>query len=159
MVPGSPVSKAVADEEYVLADSGVVSRLTAISKDSSAYHQWIGTRRIAISFQTEAELLGCNFVASRMQRLNDLLATILKLSPAEATIVWYARVSEKKREFQKTNHIAGEAGEGDIWIISTALEHGLDLISHDGPAVQLARAMALRVFTNLPALRGGNPTQ
>ena len=147
----------MADEDYILADSGVVSRLTAVSKDSTAYHQWIGSRRIAISFQTEAELLGCNFVPARMQRLNDLLATILKLSPTGATIVWYARVSEKKREFQRVNNIAGEVGEGDMWIISAALEHGLDLLSHDGPAVQLARAMAASVYTNLPDLRAGNP--
>jgi predicted nucleic acid-binding protein len=147
----------VAEEEYVLADSGVVSRLTAVSKDSTAYHEWIGSRRIAISFQTEAELLGCNFGADRMQRLNDLLATVPKLSPTGATVVWYSRVAERKREFQKANHIAGEPGEGDLWIISSALEHRLDFFSHDGPAVQLARAMDVRVFTNLPGLRDGNP--
>jgi hypothetical protein len=144
-------------DEYILADSGVVSRLTSKSPDSTAYHGWIGDRRIAISFQTKAELLGCSFGEARMQRLRDLVASMLELGPTAATIELYARAAEKKREFQKVNHIAGEVGEGDIWVISSALEHRLVFLCHDGPAVQLARAMELEVFTNLPSLREGNP--
>ena len=144
-------------DEFVLADSGVVSRLTSDSQDSHAYRAWTAGKRLAISFQTEAELLGCNFAADRMQRLNDLVASMLKLQPSGATIVWYARVAEKKRDLQKLNHLAGEAGEGDIWIIASALEHGLVFLSHDRAAVHLARSMNVQVFTNLPELRSGNP--
>jgi hypothetical protein len=38
------------------------------------------------------------------------------------------------------------------------LEHRLNFISHDRACVELARAMGLRVFTNLPELASGNPT-
>jgi predicted nucleic acid-binding protein len=143
--------------DYILADSGVVSRLTSASPDSRAYQTWIGNRRIAISFQTQAELLGCSFGEARMQRLNDLVAALLKLPQTEATTIHYARVAEKRRELQKTNHDAGNAGDGDVWIISSALEHDLILFSHDGAAVQLGRAMNVPVFTNLPDLRERNP--
>lgn len=144
-------------DEYVLADSGVISRLTSTSEHSIAYRGWIGEHRIAINFQTEAELLSCNFGPARMQRLHDLLAVILKLPQTGATIVHNARVAEKRREFQHYNHVAGEVGDGDVWIISSCLEHELTWFSHDGPAVHLGRALGIAVFTNLPDLLNGNP--
>jgi predicted nucleic acid-binding protein len=144
-------------DEYILADSGVISRLTSRSEHARAYHDWIGNRRVAINFQTEAELLSWKYVEERMVRLRDLIGTLLKLPQSEATIRRYAEVANRRKEFQKIHHAAGNVGDGDVWIISSALEHGLVLMCHDGSAVQLARAMSLQVYTNLPELRMGNP--
>ncbi len=140
-----------------MADSGVVSRLTSANPDSRAYLERIGDRRVAINFQVEAELRGCNFGSERMQRLNDLTASLIKLPQTEATITWYARVAKQRREFQRLNIPAGNPGDGDMWVISSALEHRLELLCHDGPAIELGRALGLRVFTCLPALTSGNP--
>ncbi len=144
--------------DYVLADSGVVSRLTDRSQYQEAYLGWIADRRIAINFQVKAELLGCRFSETRRRRLDDLIASLVFLPNSEATIVCYSQVAERRRELQKIGHPGGNAGDGDVWVISSALEHRLVLLSHDTAAVELARAMGLDVFTNLPAQRSRNPT-
>ena len=144
-------------DDYVLADSGVVSRLTSVTEHAKAYQGWLGERRVAINFQTEAELRSWKYAEERMQRLLDLIGMLLKLPQSEATIVRYVEVADRRREFQRMNHAAGNAGDGDVWIISSALEYELVLFSHDGSVVHLGRAMGPQVFTNLPDLRGGNP--
>jgi predicted nucleic acid-binding protein len=144
-------------DEFVLADSGVVSRLTSRSEHAAAYNGWLEDRKLAINFQTEAELLSWKYAEDRMQRLSDLVGVLLKLPQTGATILRYAEVADKRKEFQRINHLAGNTGDGDVWIISSALEHGMVLFSHDRSAVQLARAMSLKVYTNLPELREGNP--
>ena len=137
-------------------DSGALSRLT--SRDHGpAYQAALGDKRIAISFQVKPELLAFPMGDSRRDRLNILVAASLELPHTEATNVWYARVAGKRADLQKVHHDGGNAGDGDVWIISSALEHRLPFMSHDGPCVELARAMGLPVFTDLPDLSAGNP--
>jgi len=142
--------------EYVVADTSVVSRLTKVSKDSRAYQEMLGERRLAVSFQTPAELLGGSFVAARQKRLNELLAVTLVLPHAESTDVSYARVAERRKELGRLQQPGAWASDADVWIISSAVEHRLPLMSHDVQQVHLGRAMGLRVLTNLPELRDDN---
>ena len=44
-----------------------------------------------------------------------------------------------------------------MWIIASALEHDLPLLSHDRQQVALGRVAGLDVLTNLPGLRDHNP--
>jgi predicted nucleic acid-binding protein len=144
-------------DEYLLCDTNVVQYLTRNSPQSVAYQGLIGERRLAISFQTEAELLGFPYKEARRRRLEDLLAAMLKLPHSEATSVWYGRVVEARKNL-RTSHRPGEgASEADVWIIASALEHQLPLLTHDEHQVHLGRAMGLRVLTNLPDLREANP--
>jgi len=143
--------------EYLLADTNVVQYLTRASRESLAYERLIGDRRLAISFQTEAELLGFPYKEARRKRLDDLLAAMLKLPHSEATSIWYARVVEVRTDLRRLSRPGGGAQDGDVWVISSALEHELPLLSHDEQQVQLGRAMGLKVLTDLPDLRDTNP--
>ena len=151
--------EAISAPGYVSADSGVITRLTSRSPDSAAYAGWVDERLIAISFQVKAELLSCRYSEARISRLRALVASCVDLKHSEATNVWYARVADKRRELQRAGHDGGNAGQADMWVISSTLEHGLVLLAHDRALVRLAREMGLRVFTNLPGLRDGNPTE
>jgi predicted nucleic acid-binding protein len=143
--------------EYASADTNVVSYLTKVSEQSASYQKLLGNRRIAISFQAHAELLGAGFGAKRQQRLNDLLAAILILPQSEATSIWYSRVAARRSELRKAKKDGAAASDADVWIISSALEHRLSLLSHDKQQVQLGRAIGLKVVTNLEGLRDDNP--
>jgi predicted nucleic acid-binding protein len=142
--------------EYIVADTSVVSRLTKVSTDCTAYQRLMGESRLAVSFQTPAELLSAGFGAARQQRLQDLLNMILVLPHSEATNVCYARVVERRRDLRRAQQGA-DASDADAWIIGSALEHKLSLMSHDAQQVCLGRAMGLPVLTNLSDLRDGNP--
>ncbi len=74
-------------EDFVVADTSVVLRLSKASKHSEAYRHLLGDRRIAVSFQTPPELLGARIGRRRRQRVMDLIATFLKLPHAESTDV------------------------------------------------------------------------
>jgi predicted nucleic acid-binding protein len=144
--------------EYIVADTSVVSHLTKVSKHCTAYQRLMGDSRLAVSFQTPAELLSAGFGAARRQRLEDLLKVILVLPHSEATDVCYARAVERRRELRKLQQPGADASDADAWIIGSALEHKLSLMSHDAQQVYLGRAMGLRVLTNLDGLREGNPS-
>ena len=144
-------------EEYIVADTTVVSHLTKASKHSEAYQRIIGSRRLAVSFQTRPELLAADFGKARLRRLSDLLAVTLILPNSEATDVWYSRVVPMRKDLKRLGRRGGDAGEADIWIIASALEHALPLASHDVGQVDLGRAMGLKVVTNLEGLRDDNP--
>ena len=145
--------------EYIVADTSVVSHLTKVSKHCTAYQRLMGESRLAVSFQTPAELLSAGFGTARQQRLEDLLKVTLRLPHSEATNVWYSRVVEKRDFLRKAQQQPGHAAsDADVWIISSALEHKLTLMSHDAQQVYLGRAMGLRVLTNLDGLREGNPS-
>ncbi|MGB6836928.1 MAG: PIN domain-containing protein [Dehalococcoidia bacterium] len=143
--------------EYLLSDTTVVQYLTRASQDSTAYQAMIGERRLTISFQTQAELLSFPYGEKRRKRLDDLLAAMLKLPHTEATGIWYSRVFQVRTELKRRGQPGGDAGQADIWVISSALEHGLAMLSHDKQQVHLGRAMNLKVLTNLPELRDANP--
>lgn len=143
--------------EYLLSDTTVVSHLTKVSPDSLAYGAMIGDRRLAVSFQTEAELLGWEVGGARRKRLDDLLAAALKLPHSEATSVWYSRVVQRRAELRRSGGSGGSAQDADAWIISSGLEHNLAMLSHDQEQVHLGRVMGLKVLTNIPGLRETNP--
>lgn len=143
--------------EYVVADTSVIYRLTKTSEDSRSYQDMLGTRRLAMSFRTGTELLSFPFGARRKQRLDDLRAAILLLPHSESTDVWFFRVNERRLELKKSNRPGADLSEADVWIISSALEYSLPLMSHDIQQVHLGRAMGLKVLTNLDGLKEDNP--
>ena len=144
-------------EEYLVADTSVLSHLTKTSEHAGAYQKMLGERWWAVSFQTKPELLAWNIGLARRQRVNDLLAATRLLPNSEATGVWYSRVVPVRKELKRSGRPGGDAGEADIWIIASAMEHRLPLVSHDTQQVHLGRAMGLRVLTNLEGLREDNP--
>lgn len=144
---------------YILADRSVIQRLTKASKHSTAYQTMIGDRKLAMSFQTQAELLGFNPKGEqRKKRLRDLLAAIVKLPNTEATNIWYSRVIAVRTELRRSHRPGEGAQDGDVWVLSSALEHGIPVLSHDDHQVHLGRAAGLKVLTNLPGLRESNPS-
>ena len=149
-----PVSAA---STHIAADTSVLSRLSKTSEDSEAYEAMIGSRRLAMSFQSTPELSNAGFVERRQQRLKDLLTAVVELPHSAATNEWYARTTARRSELQKKQFSGAFASDADVWIISSALEHGLPLLSHDKEQVDLGRAMGLKVLTNLPTLRDSNP--
>lgn len=144
--------------EYIVADTTVVIHLSRVSEDSQAYQEMMGERWLAVSFQTPPELWDGPVGESRRQRLRDYIAATLVLPNTEATGVWYSRVAERRKELRKMQQPGSDASDADVWIISTALEHRMPLLSHDKQQVQLGRAVGLRVLTNIPELRDDNPT-
>lgn len=143
---------------YVLVDTAILSYLSKASPQATGYQELIGERRLAVSFQTLPELDAAEFGPRRKQRVDDLLAVTLQLPHSEATNTWYARVAQRRQELRKSQREGGTASDADVWIISSALEHGLPLISHDRQQVQLGRAVGLRVATNLEGLKEDNPS-
>ena len=93
-------------DDFVVADTSVVLRLSQVSEHSEAYDHLLGGRRIAVSFQTLPELLGARIGRRRRQRVEDLIATLAVLPHAESTGVWYARVIERRKQL-KTRHQEG----------------------------------------------------
>lgn len=143
--------------DFVLTDTSVISRLTRQSPDAITYSSWLGTKRLAVNFQVQAELLAANFGPRRKQRLDDLLAVSLKLPMNESTHVMYARVQALRGELRKRRHEAAEIGEADLWVISSALEYEIPLFSHDRKQVQFARLASVVCLTNIHDLRDANP--
>jgi len=118
-------------EDYILADTSVISHLTKASAHSKAYSDMMGHRRLAVSFQTRPELLAAGFGAARQRRVDDLLAVTLKLPQSEATDIWYSRMIPARKELKRAGRPGGDAGDGDMWVIASALEHQLPMLSHD----------------------------
>ncbi|MCH8066159.1 MAG: hypothetical protein IIC90_10085 [Chloroflexi bacterium] len=145
-------------EEYLVADTGVISYLTKASEHSRAYNELIGERRLAVSFQTPAELAAARFGASRQQQVDDLIAAIVVLPHGEPTNVWYGRVVLRRKELKRGGRAGSDASDADVWIISSALEHSMALLSHDTQQVHLGRAIGLKVLTNLDGLKDDNPS-
>jgi len=143
--------------DYAFADTTVVSHLTKRSEHSDAYNAWRGDRWLAVNDQVLAELISANFTGSRKQRLEDLINACVKLPMSESTHVCYARVVAVRAELRTRQFEGRDAGDADVWVISSALEYGIPLFSHDRGQVQLARAAGLTVLTNIVELRAGNP--
>lgn len=143
--------------DHLLGDTSVVSRLTKSSSDCAAYSAMLDGRRLAISYQTAAELLGAGFGEKRRAQLNALLAATVELPLSSATKTHYARVADCRRKLRKERKRGGQADDGDLWVISTALEFEIPLVSHDKEQVSLARAMGHPTLTNELSLRGDNP--
>ena len=145
--------------DYILVDTSVVFRLTQISPDSRAYDAFLGDRRLAVNFQIVAEVRNWppNLSANRKLRCEELLAACLNLPNSEATGVWYGRVAQQRERLRRLHDRGGGAGDADVWVISSALEHTLPMMSHDTAQVRLARSMGISAYTNLDGLRDENP--
>ncbi len=144
-------------ERYYVADTSVISRLTKSSEHAEAYNEILGDGRLAVSFQTIAELQAASWGSRRQQRVDDLLAVTLKLPNSEATGVWYSRAIKFRIDLKRRGRLGQDAGEGDMWIIASALEWRFPLLSHDEGQIGLGRAMGAKVLTDLPGFRNDNP--
>ncbi len=112
---------------------------------------------MAISFQTDAELLSSEYAPRRQARLNYALSFALRLPHTAETSVWYAKIVTVRKELKRARKAGGDAGDADVWIIAGAAEHRIPLISHDRQMVVLARSSDQRAYTAIPTLRSGNP--
>jgi predicted nucleic acid-binding protein len=146
--------------EYVLADTSAVLRLTKVSADSRLYGEFLAQRRLATNFQIEAEVRNApaNVGLLRQQRCEELLAACLHLPNSEATGIWYGRVAQQRAALRKLNSLGQGAGDGDMWIVSSALEFGLPMMSHDAGQILLARSLLVPVFTALDGYKADNPS-
>ena len=143
--------------QFVVVDTGILAYLTKSSELSEPYDALIGSRRIAVSFQTEAELLSSDYAARRQARLDHALALTLRLPHSDETNVWYANIARARKLLKASRSAGGDVGDADVWIIAGAAEYGLALISHDRQMVHLGRSIGHRVYTVLPSLRSDNP--
>ena len=143
--------------ERILLDTTALAHLTKASSHSGAYNRIIGHKRVILSFQSRPELLGANYAPARQKRLEALLAAIVWAPHSAATDVWYARVVAVRKQLKTQGRSGGDAGDADAWIIASALEHALPLMSHDRQQVELARACDCPTYTDLDELRYGNP--
>ena len=138
-------------------DTSVFTRLTKESPDTTFYGDLIGKDLILISFQVRAEVLSAEFVPNRQQRLIELLKASTVLRHSDATDIHYAAASRERKLLRRTQKAGSDASDGDVWVIASALEHDLPLLSHDRQQIALAREVGLPTFTNLPTLRDANP--
>ena len=113
---------------------------------------------MAVSFQTEAELLSSEYAPRRQARLDYALSFALKLPHTDETSSWYARIVATRKELKRGRKAGGDAGDADVWIVASAAEYQLALITHDRQMVHLARSSGRPTYTALPVLRSGNPT-
>jgi predicted nucleic acid-binding protein len=143
--------------DSICADTSVVSRLTKKNRTSAWYDDIVEGRQLVISFQVRAELLTTGFSGRRRQRLDYLMSVVVKLPHGELTDAWYAHGSLLRKALRRRRRVGSDASDADLWIIASALENQLPLLSHDGQQVALARAMGADVLTNLPGWRDDNP--
>ena len=144
--------------DFVVLDTSVISRLTKPNSESLQYQSLLGDRLAAISFQTGAELLSAQFGTARQSRLESLLRAVTVIGHQRETSVCYAAVADARRALKRQAADGGDAADGDVWIVATALEHSLPLISHDVQQVHVARSVGVQTFTLLPGLTAGNPS-
>jgi predicted nucleic acid-binding protein len=143
--------------DFVSADTSVVALLSKPSAESRAYDAVIGSALIAISFQVLPELLSAQFSPARQARLEAYLDDVVVLPHSSAADARFAIASRKRGELRRKQNPGSDASDADVWIIASALEHSLPLLSHDRQQVELGRALGLEVWTNLPRLRDANP--
>lgn len=142
---------------HIAGDAGVVSLLTKVSPHGNAYNAMLAGRRLAVSFQAVAELQHPALGEKRLKQLNVLLSVTLVLPHSTSTSVHYSQVAQQRTQLRSGQRPGGGAGDGDMWILSSALEYGLPLMSHDGELVALGRSLGHPVLTNLEHLRTANP--
>jgi predicted nucleic acid-binding protein len=143
--------------ERILADTTALAHLTKGSPHSAAYNKIVGRKRVVISFQSRPELLSANYNPARRRRLDLLLAATVPAPHSDATDVWYVRIVSVRKQLKAQQRPGSDAGDADVWIIASALEHGIPLMSHDKQQVCLARACGLATYTDLDELREHNP--
>jgi predicted nucleic acid-binding protein len=143
--------------DYAVIDTTVLAHLTKVSSNSRFYIERTRDTRTAIPFQVEAELLSAEYAPSRALHLTAIEAAMVRLPHSDATSAWYARVALTRKDLRRRRAAGGGAGDADVWIVASTLEHRSALVSHDAQQVALARASNVPTYTALPALRAGNP--
>jgi predicted nucleic acid-binding protein len=143
--------------DAVVVDTSVLAHLTKSGRHTAAYATAVGSRTLAVSFQSEAELLSADYSAARQARLNAFLASSVRLKHSDLTTHHYAVAARERRRRRPTRLAGSGASDGDLWIIAGALEHSLVLLTHDTHQVHLGRALGIEVFTQLAELREANP--
>jgi predicted nucleic acid-binding protein len=140
--------------QLIVADTGLISYLTKPEdRFALAYRRLLGRRTIALSFQTLAELLGADYTSARQASLDRAVARTVRLPHSDETSESYARVASVRRALRRGRRLGSDAGDADVWIISSALQYHLPLMSHDRQQVALARASGLTVETAHPQLK------
>ncbi len=131
----------------VLADTSVIVRLTRADETANAYREMLGSARLAVSFQVEAELM--EFASSerwggaRKRALAELQSNATRIPHEHSTSVWYALVMRENRRLRRL------CGDADLWIVAQALEHDAPLMMHDRNQARLAEAVGVAVQTQL----------
>jgi predicted nucleic acid-binding protein len=144
---------------YLALDTSVFSYLTKPHPNSIFYLNLAGTRELAISFQVGAELLASGYSGRRLSRLQQLQAAAVYLPHSHATSSYYAEATLVRKALRRSTRAGRDAGDADLWIIASAIEHSIPLASQDAQQVALARAMGVDAYTALPRLRAGNPSR
>jgi predicted nucleic acid-binding protein len=139
--------------EFVVADTSVLSLLTKSSGLARRYDELVGARRIAVSFQTVAELLSSGFSPARQVRLDSALAMTPWLPHSDETSYWYAQVANVHRSLRSQRARGRDAGDADMGIIASAAEYGCELITHDRHMLARAQSFGHDTASALLALR------
>lgn len=132
--------------------------MTKTNTLSAAYADLLNGRRIAISFQTAAELLVADFSDARQQRLEFAVSNTVRLPHSGTTSLHYADVSRARALLSKSRELGRDAGDADMWIISSALRYDLRLVTHDRQQLALAEAAGVECLTALGAPSRGSRT-
>jgi tRNA(fMet)-specific endonuclease VapC len=129
---------------YRLLDTNIVSYLMKSHPLAAAYLPHLAGYDRAVSFQTVAELIYGGVAAgwgdARWEDLRSTIATMEIFHTTAETCEWWAWV----RAVRHSQPIP----IGDCWIAATALEHGLELVTHN-PA-DFAGIPGLVVITEVP---------
>jgi predicted nucleic acid-binding protein len=144
---------------FAVLDTTVFAHLTKDGPHTARYRALLDGYVLGLSFQADAELMSADYAIGRQLKLQALAAMCVRIPHTDATSRRYADVSRIRRGLRRQRAAGSDASDADAWIISSAIEHGADLLSHDAQQVALARAMGLDVYTALPRLRAGNPSR
>jgi predicted nucleic acid-binding protein len=97
----------------------------------------IGEAEIVLSFQVWPETVSGNFTPARRSRLDLLMSTAVWLPHSRAADIRYAQVLIVRKASKRRQVVGSDASDADMWIIASALEHALPLLSHDRQQVAL----------------------
>lgn len=124
------------NESPALLDTSVASFLFSLRPQAALYHGYLRGRRMAVSFQTAAELMSGADIrgwgAARRRVLAEFLGTLTIIhSNADLLQTW----AHLRAALTKKGLVVDTA---DMWIAATALCHGLTLVAHDAVFRQIA---------------------
>ena len=110
-------------------DTDVWSYLYKGSLEAKLYEPHLFGNVLAISFQTQAELLrgaiAANWGVTRRQQLESrLLKYVIEPSSHRLSLLWAKAMDSAKRNWRPI-------GAADAWVAATALHLGVPLISHN----------------------------
>lgn len=129
---------------YRLLDTNIVSYFMKSHPLAAAYRLHLVGFDAAVSFQTVAELvyggMNAGWGVARWQQLNSTLANVWVYQSTHATCERWAFIRDARH--------AQPIGLADCWIAATALEHNLELVTHN-PA-DFAGIPGLVVITEAP---------